>query len=63
MIFSEKDSRTNMIFCQLNLDAFTLVKYQTLHKQVYNRMKAQLKVPRLSSIKKDNAAGIEFKKN
>ena len=24
MIFSEKDSRTNMIFCQLNLDAFTL---------------------------------------
>ena len=24
MIFSEKNSRTNMIFCQLNLDAFTL---------------------------------------
>ncbi|MEG4853585.1 transposase, partial [Microcoleus sp. B5-D4] len=24
-IFSEKDSRTNMILCQLNLDAFTLV--------------------------------------
>jgi hypothetical protein len=24
MIFSEKYSRTNMIFCQLNLDAFTL---------------------------------------
>jgi hypothetical protein len=26
-------------------------------------MKAKLKVPRPSSIKKDNAAGIEFKKN
>ncbi|MEG3991482.1 transposase, partial [Microcoleus sp. S28C3] len=25
MLFSEKDSRTNMIFCQLNLDAFTLI--------------------------------------
>jgi len=25
-------------------------------------MKAKLKVPRLSSIKKDKAAGIEFKK-
>jgi len=39
------------------------VKYQTLHKQVHYRMKAKLKVPRRSSIKKDNAAGIEFKKN
>jgi putative transposase len=39
------------------------VKYQTLHKQVHYRMKAKLKVPRRSSIKKDKAAGIEFKKN
>ena len=39
------------------------VKYQTLHKQVHYRMKAKLKVPRPPSIKKDNAAGIEFKKN
>ena len=39
------------------------VKYQTLHKQVHYRMKAKLKVPRRSSLKKDNAAGIEFKKN
>ena len=39
------------------------VKYQTLHKQVHYRMKAKLKVPRRSSIKKDNAAGREFKKN
>jgi HJR/Mrr/RecB family endonuclease len=38
------------------------VKYQTLHKQVHYRMKAKLKVPRRSSIKKDNLAGIEFKK-
>jgi hypothetical protein len=38
------------------------VKYQTLHKQVHYRMKAKLKVPRRSSLKKDNAAGIEFKK-
>ena len=38
------------------------VKYQTLHKQLYYRMKAKLKVPRRSSIKKDKAAGIEFKK-
>ncbi|MDF0555267.1 hypothetical protein [Kamptonema sp. UHCC 0994] len=39
------------------------VKYQTLHKQLHYRMKAKLKVPRRSSIKKDKAAGIEFKKN
>ncbi len=39
------------------------VKYQTLHKQVHYRMKAKLKVPRPESIKKDKAAGIEFKKN
>jgi putative transposase len=35
------------------------VKYQTLHKQVHCPMKAKLKVPRRSSNKKDNAAGIE----
>jgi transposase len=34
------------------------VKYQTLHKQVHYRMKAKLKVPIGSSIKKDNAASI-----
>ena len=39
------------------------VNSQTLHKQLYYRMKAKLKVPRRSSIKKDKAAGIEFKKN
>jgi putative transposase len=38
----------------------TSIKYPTLHKQVHYRMKAKLKVPRRSSIKKDNAAGIEF---
>ena len=38
------------------------VKYQTLHKQLYYRMKAKLKVPRPASIKKDKAAGIELKK-
>jgi transposase len=39
------------------------VKYQTLHKQLHSRMKAKLKFPRPASIKKDKAAGIEFKKN
>ncbi|MEG4805673.1 helix-turn-helix domain-containing protein [Microcoleus sp. ARI1-B5] len=39
------------------------VKYQTLHKQLYYRMKAKLKVPRRSSNKKDIVAAIEFKKN
>jgi putative transposase len=38
------------------------VKYQTLHKQLHYRRTAKLKVPRRSSIKKDKAAGIEFKK-
>jgi hypothetical protein len=38
------------------------VKYQTLHKPVHYRMKAKLQLPRPSRIKKDNAAGIEFKK-
>jgi len=39
------------------------VKYQTLHKQLYYRMKAKLKVPRPLSNKKDQEAAIEFKKN
>ncbi len=39
------------------------VKYQTLHKQLYYRMKAKLKVPRRLSNKKDREAAIEFKKN
>jgi putative transposase len=39
------------------------VKYQTLHKQLYYRMKAKLKVPRRLSNQKDPAAAIEFKKN
>jgi putative transposase len=39
------------------------VKYQTLHKQLYYRMKAKLKVPRRLSNKKDLEAVIEFKKN
>jgi transposase len=39
------------------------VKYQTLHKQLHYRMKAKLKGPRRSSLKKDNLAGIEFKKD
>ena len=38
------------------------VKYHTSHKQFHYRMKAKLKVPRRSSIKKYNLAGIEFKK-
>jgi hypothetical protein len=32
-------------------------------QQLHYRMKAKLKVPRRSSLKKDNLAGIEFKKN
>ena len=39
------------------------VKYSTLYDQVYHRMKAKLKVPRSSSIKKDPQASLEFKKN
>jgi transposase len=39
------------------------VKYQTLHKQLYYRMKAKLKVPRRLSNKKDIVAAIDFKKN
>jgi putative transposase len=39
------------------------LKYQTLHKQLYYRMKAKLKVPRRLSNKKYPAAAIEFKKN
>jgi len=39
------------------------VKYPTLYKQVHSRMKAKLKVPRRSSIKKEQSAAIEFKKN
>jgi len=39
------------------------VKYSTLYKQVNERMKAKLKVPRRSSKKKDESAAIEFKKN
>jgi transposase len=39
------------------------VKYSTLYKQVHERMKAKLKVPRRSSKKKDESAAIEFKKN
>jgi putative transposase len=38
------------------------VKYQTLHKQVRYRMKAQLKLPRCCSHKKDASAAIELKK-
>ena len=50
--------------CKWVADKYQIsVKYQTLHKQLYYRMKAKLKVPRRSSIKKDKAAGIEFKKN
>lgn len=41
----------------------TSVKYSTLYKQVHERMKAKLKVPRRSSNKKDESAAIEFKKN
>ena len=45
-------------------DSFQLsVTYQTLHKQVHDRMKATLKVPRRCSNKKDVSAAIEFKKN
>ena len=33
----------------------TSIKYQTLHKQVHYRMKAKLKVPRRSSVKKDKS--------
>jgi putative transposase len=39
------------------------VKYPTLYKQVHSRMKAKLKVPRRSSIKKEQSAAIKFKKN
>ena len=39
------------------------VKYQRLHKQLYYRMKAKLKVPKPASIKKDKSPEIEFKKN
>jgi putative transposase len=39
------------------------VKYQTLHKQLYYRMKVKLKVPRRLSNKKDREAALEFKKN
>ena len=39
------------------------VKYQTLHKQLHYRMKAKLKVPRRSSIKKDQEITIEFEKD
>ena len=39
------------------------IKYPTLYKQVKTRMKAKLKVPRRSSIKKEQSAAIEFKKN
>jgi len=38
----------------------TSVNYQTLRKQLYYRIKAKLKVPRRSSLKKDKAAEIEF---
>jgi transposase len=41
----------------------TSVKYSTLYKQVHERMKAKLKVPRRESNKKDESAAIEFKKN
>lgn len=41
----------------------TSVKHSTLYKQVHERMKAKLKVPRPSSQKKDELAAIEFKKN
>jgi hypothetical protein len=37
-------------------------KYQTLHKQVHYRMKAKLKLPRPSIIKKDNLADYRVKK-
>ena len=39
------------------------VKYSTLYNQVYRKMKAKLKVPRPSSIKKDPQASSDFKKN
>ncbi len=38
------------------------LKYHTLYKQLHYRMKAKLKVPRRSSLKKDELAAIEFKK-
>ncbi len=39
------------------------VKYQTLHKQVHYRMKANLKEPKPVSNEKAQEVGIEFKKN
>lgn len=39
------------------------VKYQTLHKHLRYRMKAKLKVPRRSKIKKYNSADIELKED
>lgn len=49
----------NWVKNQYQLD----LKYSTLHHQVYSRMKAKLKVPRPSSIKKDPQASSDFKKN
>lgn len=37
------------------------INYHTLDKQLHGRMKAKLKVPRRSSIKKDEQAAINFK--
>lgn len=37
------------------------INYHTLYKQLHYRMKAKLKVPRRSSIKKDEQAAIDFK--
>jgi putative transposase len=39
------------------------VKYQTLHKQVHYRMKANLKVSNPVSNEEDRDAGIDFKKD
>lgn len=38
------------------------VKYKTVHRMVRYQMKGKLKVPRPSSIHRDSAAGVEFKK-
>ena len=38
------------------------VKYKTVHRIVRYQLKGKLKVPRPSSIHRDIAAGVEFKK-
>jgi transposase len=39
------------------------VKYQTLHHQIHYRLKAKLKVPRRSRLKKNQSQGRKLKKN